>query len=158
MIHTKGMSICASSKHWAYLFLQPYLFILMEITLIILVSFGEFQAKMKVDNYSKCMSEIEHVKLQLPSNKTLAMCITAFRKFLRITPGMSPANFRYMYKELTGDYSASCNLDQSEFEKRVKGTPIPCESWVRLQFWPKNRHLRSSCHYSGKLDIKFMSN
>ncbi len=36
------------------------------------------------------------------------------------------------------------------------GTAIPCESWVCLQFWPKNRHLRSSCHYSGKLDIKFM--
>ena len=181
-------------------------------------------------SYSKCMTEIEHVKLLLPSYKTRAMRITAFRKFGRITPGMSPANFRYMYKELTGDYSASCNLDQSEIEKRVKlaidmedpdvnvdlrhlnsgrkslydpfwlacskfiqenigqavddrrhqqvthfatamsvpdlisqvakslpeGTPIPCESWVRLQFWPKNRHLRSSCHYSGKLDIKFM--
>ena len=158
------------------------------------------------------------------------MHITAFRKFGRITPGMSAATFRYMYKELTGDYSASSNLDQSEIEKRVKlaidmedsdvivdlrhlnsgcksmydpfwlecskfiqenigqavddhrhqqvthfatamsvpdlisqvakslpeGTPIPCESWVRLQFWPKNQHLRSSCHYSGKLDIKFM--
>ena len=48
------------------------------------------------------------------------MHITAFRKFGRITPGMSAATFRYMYKELTGDYSASSNLDQSEIEKRVK--------------------------------------
>ena len=71
-------------------------------------------------SYSKWMSEIEHVKLLLPSYKTRAMRITAFRKFGRITPGMSPANFRYMYKELIGDYSTSCNLDQSEIEKRVK--------------------------------------
>lgn len=36
------------------------------------------------------------------------------------------------------------------------GTPIPSEAWVRLQFWPKNRHHRSSYHYSGKLDVRFM--
>ena len=71
-------------------------------------------------SYSKWMSEIDHVKLLLPSYKTRAMRKTAFRKFGRITPGMSPANFHYMYKELKGDYSTSCNLDQSEIEKRVK--------------------------------------
>ena len=27
---------------------------------------------------------------------------------------------------------------------------------MRFQFWPKNKHLRSSCHYTGKLDIKCM--
>ena len=33
---------------------------------------------------------------------------------------------------------------------------VPSESWARLQFWPKNWHWHSSCHYTGKLDIKFM--
>ena len=36
------------------------------------------------------------------------------------------------------------------------GTQIPSEAWVRLQFWPKNKHHKSSCHYTGKLDVKFM--
>ena len=182
------------------------------------------------DNYSRCVHVIEQVKLQLPSYKTRAMRAAAFDKFGRITPGMSPTAFQYIYKELTGDYSACSNLDSSEIEKRVKlavdmedsdviidlrhlnsgrksiydtfwlecskfiqecigqavddrrhqqvthfatamsvpdlisqvakklpeGAAIPCESWVCLQFWPKNKHLRSSCHYTGKLDIKCM--
>ena len=37
-----------------------------------------------------------------------------------------------------------------------EGTPIPNVSWVRLQFWPENRHLHSSCHYTSKLSIKYM--
>ena len=37
-----------------------------------------------------------------------------------------------------------------------EGTQIPSEAWVRLQFWPKNKHHKSSCHYTGKLDVKFM--
>ena len=45
----------------------------------------------------------------------------------------------------------------SQVAKRCPdNTPIPCESWVRLQFWPKNWHLRSACHYTGKLDVKYM--
>ena len=36
------------------------------------------------------------------------------------------------------------------------GTQIPSEAWVRLQFWPKNKHHKSSCHYTSKLDVKFM--
>ena len=35
-------------------------------------------------------------------------------------------------------------------------TPVPSESWIRLQFWPKNRHAHSRIHYSGKLNIRFM--
>ena len=32
-------------------------------------------------------------------------------------------------------------------KKLPEGAAIPCESWVvHLQFWPKNKHLRSSCH------------
>ena len=36
------------------------------------------------------------------------------------------------------------------------GMLIPCESWIRLQFWPKSRHARSKVHYTGKLDVRFM--
>ena len=35
-------------------------------------------------------------------------------------------------------------------------TPIPCESWIRLQFWPKTQHAKSRVHYTGKLDVRFM--
>ena len=37
-----------------------------------------------------------------------------------------------------------------------EGTPIPSVSWVHLQFWPKNRHWHSSCHYTSKLNIRYM--
>ncbi|KAK6175856.1 hypothetical protein SNE40_014236 [Patella caerulea] len=35
-------------------------------------------------------------------------------------------------------------------------TPIPSESYVRLQFWPKNKHFQSALHYTGKFHIKYM--
>ena len=35
-------------------------------------------------------------------------------------------------------------------------TPIPSRSWLSLQFWPKNRHWHSSCHYTSKLNVKYM--
>ena len=35
-------------------------------------------------------------------------------------------------------------------------TLVPSQSWIRLQFWPKNRHAHSRIHYSGKLNIRFM--
>ena len=37
-----------------------------------------------------------------------------------------------------------------------EGTPIPSASWVCLQFWPKNHHWHSSCHYTSKLNVKYM--
>lgn len=36
------------------------------------------------------------------------------------------------------------------------GTPIPSESWIRLQFWPKTEHARSKIHYTGRLNVRFM--
>lgn len=36
------------------------------------------------------------------------------------------------------------------------GTPIPSESWIRLQFWPKTQHAKSRIHYTGKLNVRFM--
>eukprot|EP00117_Sycon_ciliatum_P002691 scpid45083/ scgid7803/ len=35
-------------------------------------------------------------------------------------------------------------------------SPVPCESWVRLQFCPKNTSHAAACHCTGKLDIKHM--
>ncbi|KAK6182623.1 hypothetical protein SNE40_010265 [Patella caerulea] len=35
-------------------------------------------------------------------------------------------------------------------------TPIPSETYVRLQFWPKNKHFQSALHYTGKFHIKYM--
>lgn len=36
------------------------------------------------------------------------------------------------------------------------GTPIPCRSWLSLQFWPKNAHAQSRVHYSGRFNVKYM--
>lgn len=35
------------------------------------------------------------------------------------------------------------------------GVPIPSQEWLRLQFWPKSTHSKQSCHYTGRLDVKF---
>ena len=31
------------------------------------------------------------------------------------------------------------------------GTAIPSQEWLRLQFWPKNRHANTSLQYTGRL-------
>ena len=46
-------------------------------------------------------------------------------------------------------------LDQVKSRCPV-GTNIPCESWIRLQFWPKTPHALSKVHYTGRLDVRFM--
>ncbi|KAK6186795.1 hypothetical protein SNE40_006067 [Patella caerulea] len=33
--------------------------------------------------------------------------------------------------------------------------PIPSESYLRLQFWPKNRHFHSSVHYTGRFNLRY---
>ena len=55
----------------------------------------------------------------------------------------------------------ACAISVRDLVDQVKarcpeGTKIPCTSWVQLQFWPKTIHAKSSIHYTGKLDIKFM--
>ena len=37
-----------------------------------------------------------------------------------------------------------------------EGTLVPSQEWLRLQFWPKTRHAKSSLHYTGRLKVKFM--
>ena len=41
-------------------------------------------------------------------------------------------------------------------KKCPDGTPLPSKQWLKLQFWPRNCHNKSSVRYSGKLKIKFM--
>ena len=35
-------------------------------------------------------------------------------------------------------------------------TPIPCRSWLSLQFWPKNNHAQTHLHYTGRFNVKYM--
>ncbi len=35
------------------------------------------------------------------------------------------------------------------------GVAIPSQEWLRLKFWPKSTHSKVSCHYTGRLNVKF---
>lgn len=37
-----------------------------------------------------------------------------------------------------------------------EGTPVPSLEWLRLQFWPKSKHMLAKTHYTGLLKITFM--
>lgn len=37
-----------------------------------------------------------------------------------------------------------------------EGSPIPCEEWIRMQFWPKNVKTRAALHHTGCLKVEFM--
>ena len=173
---------------------------------------------------------IEEVKKEVPKYFTRAMKKAIQEKFGRLSPKVKPMEFRFIFKELTGDCSASTNLSESEVDQRVKefvdmedleiipdlrthnkgrkksfeefwaaceqvlndqiglaaderrhdtvshvasavsvrdlwerarslcseGTPIPSQEWLRLQFWPKNKHARVSLQYTGRLKVKYM--
>ena len=46
---------------------------------------------------------------------------------------------------------------RDEVKKRCpEGTLIPSLEWIRLQFWPKSKHMLAKIHYTGRLNIKFM--
>src|SRR5436305_13099516 len=34
---------------------------------------------------------------------------------------------------------------------------LPCEEWIRLQFWPTNPTLSAAMHYTGQFNINFKS-
>ena len=45
---------------------------------------------------------------------------------------------------------------QDQVQKRCpEGTLVPSLEWIRLQFWPKLKHILNM-HYTGRLKIKFM--
>ena len=35
------------------------------------------------------------------------------------------------------------------------GTPIPSETWVRYQFWPKDPSSKRATQYTGRLNVRF---
>lgn len=39
--------------------------------------------------------------------------------------------------------------------KLPTGSPIPSESWVRFQFWPRNRFSETAKHYKCRFDVKY---
>ncbi len=45
------------------------------------------------------------------------------------------------------------------YEQAIKecppGVAISSQEWLRLQFWPMSTHSKVSCHYTGRLNIKF---
>ena len=41
-------------------------------------------------------------------------------------------------------------------ERCPEGTLIPCDEWLRLQFWPKNPRFKTAVHYTGRLQVRFM--
>ena len=43
-----------------------------------------------------------------------------------------------------------------DLQKVADGTPVPSQEWLRLQFWPKTKHAKSSLHYMGRLKVKFI--
>ena len=43
-----------------------------------------------------------------------------FEKFGRIASSVKPSVLRYFYRDLTGDNSASCDLEEAEIDKRVQ--------------------------------------
>lgn len=40
-------------------------------------------------------------------------------------------------------------------EKLPEGTPIPSETWVRFQFWPKDPSARSATQYTGRFNVRY---
>ena len=46
-----------------------------------------------------------------------------------------------------------CDFREQVQAKCPDGTPIPSESWICLQFWPKTQHAWSKIHYTGKLNF-----
>lgn len=40
-------------------------------------------------------------------------------------------------------------------EKLHEEAPIPSETWVRYQFWPKDPSSRSATQYTGRFNVRF---
>ena len=182
------------------------------------------------DVLEKSQATIEAIKKMLPTFHTRAMRKQIQEKFGRLSNKVKPHEFRFIYKELTGDCSEGSNLTEKEIDQRVKefldmedldiipdlcthnkgrqksfddfwlaceqvlndqiglavddrrhdlvthvasavsvrdlwerakalcpdGAAIPSQEWLRLQFWPKNRHAHVSLQYTGRLKVKYM--
>ena len=69
--------------------------------------------------FQKSLSVIEQIKPHLLVFHTRAMRKAMFEKFGRISPAVKPAVLRHIYRALTGDSSASNNMQEVEIDERV---------------------------------------
>ena len=72
------------------------------------------------ESFDRSVQVIEEIKPLLPVFHTRAMRKMMFEKFGRISPSVKPAVLRYFYRDLTGDCSASHDLQESIIDQRVQ--------------------------------------
>lgn len=48
-----------------------------------------------------------------------------------------------------------CDFHEQVVKECPPGVAIPSQEWLRLQFWPKSTQSKASCHYTGRLNVRF---
>ncbi len=72
------------------------------------------------ETFQRSLPVIEAIKPHLPVFHTRTMRRAMFEKFGRVAPTVKSAVLQYFYRDLTGDSSASHDLDEAEIDKRVQ--------------------------------------
>ena len=70
--------------------------------------------------FERSQAVIDRVRAVIPKYHTRAMRKQIQEKFGRLSSGVKPHQFRFIYKELTGDSSESINLTEKEIDQRVR--------------------------------------
>ena len=82
-----------------------------------------FMWKVEEDNESDMVTRmqvpIEEAKKQLPVLHTRMMRRALYDMFGKISNHVKPYEYRFLYQQLSGDHSQSCNLFEKEIDKRV---------------------------------------
>ena len=82
------------------------------------------------ESFDRSVQVIEEIKPLLPVFPTRAMRKMMFETFGRISPSVKPAVLRYFYRDLTGDCSASHDLQESIIIGIL--TVIVCSTCMKL--------------------------
>ena len=78
------------------------------------------------------------------------------QKFLQENIGLAVDERRHTnVTHMARAISARDLLDQVS-SRCPPNTPIPSQSWLSLQFWPKSVHSHSKIHYTGRFNVKYM--
>ena len=72
------------------------------------------------ETFQLSLPVIEAIKPHVRIFHTCTMRRATFEKFGRVAPTVKSAVLRYFYRDLTGDSSASHDLDEAESDKRVQ--------------------------------------
>ena len=70
--------------------------------------------------FQKSQAIIEKIRLVIPTYHTRAMRKQIQDKFGQLSSTVKAHEFRFIYKELTGDSSESTNLTEKEIDQRVE--------------------------------------